>query len=185
MALLASNGFFHKKSRWIFDFCLTWRSFCWRKTYSGYFQISRASFAKMDEPIQIFCFVINGLHVFGNNFFFEKKPLLHNFVFFSFLSNCYLVSLMSGHTIHYRCLTKLQSNISWGQNIALWLPKHFLASVNWFFVRCLFVVLFVTASKIEYRQFLNPFYRSIGNGKPMGYFSWFLMVFITLKINFF
>ena len=27
-----------------------------------------------------------------------------------------------------------------------------------------------------------PYYRSIGNRKPMGYISWFLMVFITLKL---
>ena len=26
-----------------------------------------------------------------------------------------------------------------------------------------------------------PFNKRIGNRKPMGYFSWFLMVFITLK----
>ena len=55
--------------------------------------------------------------------------------------------------------------------MALKLPKHFLASFNSFLVCCLFVVLFVTALKIEYQEFLIPFYRSIGNCKPMGYIS--------------
>ena len=107
--------------------------------------------------------------------FFRKKNRYYKILhFFSFLSNCCLFSLLNGHIIHYRCSTKVQSNIFWG-------PKHFLASFNWFLVCCLFVVLFVTAKKIEYQELLIPFYRTIGNCKPIGNFSWFLMVFNTLK----
>ena len=41
---------------------------------------------RMDEPIKLFHFVINGFHVFGNKFFYlkKKKQVLHNFAFFSF-----------------------------------------------------------------------------------------------------
>ena len=71
----------------------------------------------MDEPIQIFHFVINGFYVFGNKFFFEKKNKYYIIShFFSFLSNCYLVLLLSGHIIHYRCPTKVQSNNFCGPN---------------------------------------------------------------------
>ena len=67
--------------------------------------------------------------------------------------------------------------------MALRLRKRFQASFNWFFVFSLFVILFVTAETIEYRQFLIPIYRNIGICKPMEYFTWFVVVFITL--NFF
>ena len=52
-----------------------------------------ASFRRMDEPIQIFHFVINDFYVFGNNLFFEKKQVLHNFAFFSCLSNCCIIGV--------------------------------------------------------------------------------------------
>ena len=72
-----------------------------------------------------------------------------------------------------------------GQSMALRLQKRFLASFNWLFVCCLFVVLFVTLLKIDYRQFFIPFHRSIVNRIPMGYLSWFPLVLITLKVTVF
>ena len=53
-----------------------------------------------------------------------------------------------------------------------------------FFVCCLYVFLFCNRIKIEYRQFLIPIFRNSDYRKLMGYFSWFLMVFIILKLNF-
>ena len=41
-------------------------------------------FGRMDEPIQIFYFVINGFYVFGNKFFSKKNKyyiVLHFFFF--------------------------------------------------------------------------------------------------------
>ena len=49
----------------------------------------------------------------------------------------------------------------------------------WFVVCLLFLCKHI---KIEYQQFLIPYLRTTGNCKPMGNFSWFLMVFITLKL---
>ena len=72
-----------------------------------------------------------------------------------------------------------------GQSMALRLQKRFLASFNWLFVCCLFVVLFVTLLKIDYRQFFISFHRSIVNRIPMGYLSWFPLVLITLKVTVF
>ena len=120
MTLLSSTRIFHKKSKFIFYFCHIWRSFCRRKTYSGYLQVSKTSFGRMDEPIQkSIHFVINGFHV--KKFFSKKKQVLYNFAFFSFLSNCCSFSLMSGYIINYRCSTKVQSNI-------FWCPKHGFAA---------------------------------------------------------
>ena len=36
----------------------------------------------MYEPFHLFDFVINGFHVFGKKFFFERKQVLHNLAFF-------------------------------------------------------------------------------------------------------
>ena len=68
-----------------------------------------AAFGRINEPVYSILFVINGFHVFGNNF--RKKALLLNFAFFFILSTCYLVSLMRGHIIHNRCLEKVELNI--------------------------------------------------------------------------
>ena len=59
-------------------------------------------------------------------FFFQKnKQVLHSFAFFSFLSNCCLFSLKSGHIIHYRSSTKVQLNIFWGPKYGFSAPKAF------------------------------------------------------------
>ena len=47
------------------------------------------------------------------NFFEKKNKYYMIFAFFS-LSNFCLFSIMSGHIKHYRCSTKVQSNIFWG-----------------------------------------------------------------------
>ena len=41
----------------------------------------------------------------------SKKIKYYILLPFSFLSTCYLVSLMKSHIIHYQCLKKAQSNI--------------------------------------------------------------------------
>ena len=67
------------------------------------------------------------------------------------------------------------------------MPKYgFTASTafsgNFFVcVCCLFVVFYFI--KTGMRTSLNAIFRSICNRKPMGYFSCFLMVFLTLKLN--
>ena len=135
--------FFTKKSKLIFDFCHIWRSFCRRKTCYRYLQVSRASFGRINKPIQFFHFVINGFHVFGNKFFSKKKLVLHNFAFFSFLSSCCLFSLMSGQIIHYWCSTKVQSNIFWGPKYGFTASKAFYGkfSLDFLFVVCLLFFL--------------------------------------------
>ena len=83
----------------------------------------------MDEPIQVFHFVIDGLHVFGNNFFSKKKQVLHNFAIFYFLTNCYLSSIKSGHIIHYRCSMTVQSNMFWGPKYGFTASKAFSGKI--------------------------------------------------------
>ena len=114
-------------------------------------------------------------------FFRKENKYYIILLFFSCLSNFCLFSLMSGHIIHCRYSTNEQSNIFWGPKYGFTASKAFYGKFS--LILCwLSVCFFATALKIEYQEFLITLYRSIGNCKPMGYFSWFLMVFITLKL---
>ena len=83
------NPMFSANSLWLYwllytdfsqkkiDFSYTWRSFCRRKTFSGWLHVSKVSFERrMNEPFLFFHFVINGFHLFGNNFLFEKTSII-------------------------------------------------------------------------------------------------------------
>ena len=98
------------------------------------------------------------------------------------MSNCCSFSLMSGHIIHYQCSMKVQLNIFWGPKYGFTASKAFSGKFELIFSLSSICCSFCNCIKIEYQEFLIPFYRSIGYFKPMWSFSWILMVFITLKL---
>ena len=82
------------------------------RSHNTYELRTRVSFGRINESLSLFHYINNDFHLFGNNFFLKKNKYYLILPFF--LSICYLVSLMRGHIIHYRCTRKVQSNIFWG-----------------------------------------------------------------------
>ena len=52
-------------------------------------KVASAFFGRMDEPIQLFDFVMNGFHVFGNKFFSKENKYYIILHFFPFVSVAY------------------------------------------------------------------------------------------------
>ena len=72
--------------------------------------------------------------------FRKKSKLVHTLTIFSFLSTCYLVSLINGYILHYRCLKMEQSNLFCGPNYGLTVLTAFSGNfqLNLFVVLLLF-----------------------------------------------
>ena len=106
-------------------------------------------------------------------FFFEKNKyyLILPFLFVDLLPNC------NNESSQWRCNEHIVRAKVW-----LYGFKSVFWQIYWVFAGCVFVVRFVTSSKTDYRQFIIPFYISIVHRKPKRYLSWFLLVFITLKV---
>ena len=122
MTLVASTRVFHKKVNQFSIFVIFYFLFVYVR-YILYNCRSQGLHLEEQRNLFMFSFLINA---FGNIFFFENKYYL--ILLFSFLSICYLVSLMRAHIIHYRCLQKMQSNIFWG-------PKYGFAASKAFSVK--------------------------------------------------
>ena len=91
----------------------------------------------MNGPIQLFNFVINGLHVFGKKNIFEKKHVLHNFAFFSFFF--YLLLIFINKRPHNTFLVFDEGAIEHILGAKVWL--YGFQSILWqVFIDFLFVV---------------------------------------------
>ena len=121
-------------------------------------------------------------HVFGDNFLAKIKEFLLNFALFLFI--CLLIGF-TNKRLQEKLSVLEEGAIKHFSRTKLWLyvfKSFFWQNLTDFLIVVFLLVFFCNRLKIECQQFLICIFRNTCNCKPLGFFSLFLMIFITLKL---